>query len=409
MFDYIFLAIVLLLLLFFLLLICKKCKKRNNFIFFSLFCFVLFLTLCFVFVLRINKNINKNDLFNVNKNLIVPLNDNTEKMDEDKTDCSSENSSKKIKQDDYETIKEDSPIIKEINHYTCRTDKDYYLKNEERLYLEKLIDAILEQQERVQLTNDYDANLRILGAGMENPYWFFVKSDFFSEDHTTIFLEYNYSFSEQKEMQTFMDEEFLNIINTNIESDMNETDQLMAIHKYFGERIHYNYEWLDGFYMSDEKYLYPDIAIYEALKTNKGVCHTYTYLCEFALRQLGIECLQFTDNKYENEEEGHMWYIAKIDGEFYHFDTTWDSHNQYDKVGLLYFGMSDEERKGDCFDLDYYDFDSSYQHISCKSNRFQNLRDIISYDYIGNHQWNLISDSGKVYIYNSENGEKKQK
>ena len=52
---------------------------------------------------------------------------------------------------------------------------------------------------------------------------------------------------------------------------------------------------------------------YEALKTNKGVCHTYTYLCEFTLQQLRIECLRFSGDMTDKKDEGHMWLVVRID------------------------------------------------------------------------------------------------
>ena len=78
--------------------------------------------------------------------------------------------------------------------------------------------------------------------------------------------------------------------------------------------------------MSDDKYLFPDIEVYDALKSNKGVCHSYTYLCQFALEQLGIECIRVDGLMKEDPDIGHMWLLVKLDGKFYHCDPTWDSH-----------------------------------------------------------------------------------
>ena len=67
-------------------------------------------------------------------------------------------------------------------------------------------------------------------------------------------------------MQSFIEDTFIKIINDNIYTEMNELEKVLAIYKYFSGNIKYNYDWLYGLNMSDNKFLYPDIEIYEALK-----------------------------------------------------------------------------------------------------------------------------------------------
>lgn len=297
---------------------------------------------------------------------------------------------------------EKEPVLTEINHCTMRTDAGYFLTEQDRAYTKVLTQAVLNRQEYVSLSSDYDANLRVLMAATDNPYWFFVDEENFSKDHTGLFLTYRYTPAEQAQMQKFMDEEYLTALNSIITPEMNDVDKALAVHHYFGKRIEYDYSWLDAFNMSDEKYLFPDIVIYEALKTGKGVCHTYTYLCEFALRQLGVECLRFTDELNGNEDEGHMWLLVKLEGEYYHMDTTWDSDPYSDKVGLAHFGMTDDERRGEGFDLNLYTFDSSYNGLSCSDPGFQNLRDVLDFEYLGNHRWQLYTSGGAKAVYSSD-------
>ena len=298
---------------------------------------------------------------------------------------------------------EREPVLKEINHYTMRNDETYFLTAQDQEYVKVLLEGVLNRAEFVALSKDYDANLRVLIAATENPYWFFVQKETFNKDHTGVYLTYQYGAEEQAQMLDFMDQEYLTILNSIITPEMNDTDKALAVHHYFGQRITYDYDWLDAMNMSDEKYLFPDIVVYEALKTGRGVCHTYSYLCEFALRQLGVECIRFMDDLNGNENDGHMWLLVKLDGTYYHMDTTWDS-NGSDMVGLAHFGMTDEERQNDGFDLNLYTMDSSYHGISCSDSRFQILRDVQDYEYLGNHRWKLYTDSGTEAVYHSDTG-----
>ncbi len=288
------------------------------------------------------------------------------------------------------------PVLSSINHYVIKADVKAYLSQEEIVLFQKVMDAIFAQKKEVILSEDYDSNLRILGALSGSPYYFFVKQDRFSKDHTKVLFTYGYSASEQAEMAEFMDKEYLTLINENITSDMNELEKVLAIYRYFASRISYDYEWLYGLDMADDKFLYPDIEIYQALKTDKGVCHTYTYLCEFALQQLGIECLRFTGEMTDKKDAGHMWLVVRIDGEYYHCDPTWDSNGA--EVGLKYFGMTDEERTTSGVTFSNLCIDGAYGQIVCNSKRFADFRDVSNFEINNDHSITLYKDDGSAPV-----------
>ncbi len=279
-----------------------------------------------------------------------------------------------------ETEENKEAVITEIDRYVIKADVLACLDDELIEYYKKAMDAVFARETEVKLSDSWDDNLLIMSAMMYNPYAFLLEEYDVTDDHKSIYLKYAYSAKEQQEMIDFMDNEYLGILNGIITEDMNELEKVLAVYHYFASTITYDYDWLDGLNMSDDKFLYPDIEIYEALKTNQGVCHTYTYLCEFALQQLGVECLRVSA-QMANEDSGHMWLVVKIDGEYYHFDPTWDSN--YGQVGLKYFGMTDEE----CLNRGVLDYSSSYDEmygkIVCDDTRFSEWRDV--YDYYLNY------------------------
>lgn len=292
-----------------------------------------------------------------------------------------------------ETQKQESePVITEINHYVIKAD-DRACMNEEMLScFRKAVDAVFARKEEVRLTDSWDNNLIIMGALQNSPYSFVLDDFDLTDDHKSMYFEYGYSAEEQEEMYTYMDNEYLSILNEIISKDMGELEKVLAVYHYFASRISYNYSWLEGFDLSDEKYLYPDIEIYEALKTNQGVCHSYSYLCEFALQQLGVECLPVT-GVMTDSDEGHMWLIVRIDGKYYHCDPTWDSGGE--QVSLRYFGMTDDEcraRGVDGFEISY---DNMYGEIICDDSRFSKWRDVYDYHLNGDHTITLYRDSAE--------------
>ncbi|MDO4554868.1 MAG: transglutaminase-like domain-containing protein [Lachnospiraceae bacterium] len=292
--------------------------------------------------------------------------------------------------------------LSEINPYVIKADVKAYLSEEEITLFQSFLDGIFSQKETIELSDDYDANLRVQTAIQYSPYWFFVESDTFTDDHSALNLTYTYDRAKQKEMRTFMDNEMLNIINSVIVyPGMNELEKTLAVYGYFAEHIAYDYEWLDGLNMTDDKFLYPDIEIYQALSTGKGVCHSYAYLCEFALQQLGVECLRVSGHMTDDPESGHMWLLVKIDGEYYHCDPTWDSNEIYG-CGLQYFGMTDEQRVASGVEIDYTSIDGAYGSIVCDDNRFAPFRNVCSFELQPEHQISLYTETSGSSSFKTE-------
>lgn len=62
-------------------------------------------------------------------------------------------------------------------------------------------------------------------------------------------------------------------------------------------------------------------TILPIIEKNKGVCQGYAKITQLLLNQLGVDSLLVTGTT----ENGvlHVWNMVKIDGEYYHVDTTW--------------------------------------------------------------------------------------
>ncbi|MDR0845999.1 MAG: hypothetical protein LBN08_00635 [Lactobacillales bacterium] len=75
---------------------------------------------------------------------------------------------------------------------------------------------------------------------------------------------------------------------------------------------------------------------------SKAVCAGFARGMQLLLQKVGIESLYVTGNA---EGELHAWVMAKLEGEWYHFDPTY-AHSTIESGNLVnyqYFGMTDED------------------------------------------------------------------
>lgn len=93
-------------------------------------------------------------------------------------------------------------------------------------------------------------------------------------------------------------------------------------------------------------------TIYGVFLDRKAVCAGYAYAMQYLLRKCGIECTQASGMIRKEDGSsagGHGWVLVKLDGDYYHLDTTWDdSSNTIQTVkntdpSLDYFAVTTEE------------------------------------------------------------------
>ena len=81
---------------------------------------------------------------------------------------------------------------------------------------------------------------------------------------------------------------------------------------------------------------------YGAIVEGKAVCEGYAEAFQHLLRKAGIQSFIMTgvsNNPSTGTPEGHAWNAVRIDGKYYHVDTTWD--DQGEKIFYAYFNKSD--------------------------------------------------------------------
>jgi hypothetical protein len=296
------------------------------------------------------------------------------------------------------------PVLTEINHYFVPPDENAHMDDAAKENYRRLVDAVFRRDPEIRLSDSYDENLFSAYMLKECPYYFLVESLKFSGDHKTILLTYAYSERVQTEMVRFLDDEFLSILNGMIRTEDNELERVLKVYRYFSHRIEYNYDWYYALHETEDPYLFPNIEVYEALKTNRGVCHSYSFLCNFALAQLNIDSFGVTGSLIADENEYHMWLLVKINGKFYYCDPTWDRTDDT-RVGLNYFGMTQERRiaSGVLPDGNFLQWhEEEYGDAVCDDLTFSIFEDVVDFSFTDNHMIELVYANGEIQTYNTQ-------
>jgi transglutaminase/protease-like cytokinesis protein 3 len=128
----------------------------------------------------------------------------------------------------------------------------------------------------------------------------------------------------------------LTTVVNNIKSQTNDSSQqLDRLYQTMGERLEFNYE--------TEKYR--NVNLYEVYYSKKTICYGYAKLFALGAQLLGYDAIvisgEITDSK-----TAHAWTLVKIDGQWRHFDLTWDDAGA-SLVNRIYYNKSDDFMKND--------------------------------------------------------------
>lgn len=164
-----------------------------------------------------------------------------------------------------------------------------------------------------------------------NPLQSFVKT--MTRNDNVIFIEYRFDEQEHKQELQYMDKKLTSILDEIIKPEFNDFQRVLAIYTYVSSSFSYDFTY--------DVENQDKIDVYDFLKNNKGVCHSYARLCKFLIYQYGIST--YEARAYSPDGVPHEWFMAEIDECWYHFDPTYE--NTLTKgSGLKYFAMNDNRR-----------------------------------------------------------------
>jgi len=214
------------------------------------------------------------------------------------------------------------------------------------------------------------------------------------EDHPEIFyyngattfstgtIKFKYDGSKQSilKKKNKIDAEVKRIINVKIKKNMSDIEKIKAIHDYLVLSVKYDYKNHRKDKVSRDSY-----EVFGALVNKVAVCDGYSKSMQLLLNNVGVETIVVTGS---SKGESHSWNMVKINGEYYHIDTTWDDPipNKTGVVNYHYFLLSNAQLKKD---------------HSWKEKEFPNANSE-KYRYFHN-MGNVIEKSGTYYFSNNKN------
>ena len=124
-------------------------------------------------------------------------------------------------------------------------------------------------------------------------------------------------------------------IVASIPEGSSEYDKAMYLYKWLTDNVSYFTDGVPTDYYETEWNL-----LYDTLVRHDTVCAGYAEALYVMYNLAGIECFTITGALYDGTEwAGHIWNVAKIDGDYYLFDSTWDA--ALEPADYCFFGVSD--------------------------------------------------------------------
>ena len=105
-----------------------------------------------------------------------------------------------------------------------------------------------------------------------------------------------------------------------LDRDTSDLDKLAAIYEYVCASVTYDQVHKKNLYFHKKS------TAWSALIQHTATCQGYSVLLYRMLRDNGIKCRIITGTALgEKAEEFHAWDIAKLEGQYYYLDATWDA------------------------------------------------------------------------------------
>ena len=248
--------------------------------------------------------------------------------------------------------------------------------------------ALLSTSNNILIPLGYDSDevfAAIREIVLNEPEILFYKSCTYRSDG---FLTFKYSKPKDfiKKSQEELQKKANDIISSIIKPNMTDFEKELAIHDHIINNCKYDIENFEAGTIPPESH-----SAYGALIEGTAVCEGYAKAMKLLMDRAGVDSLVVTG---QSKTQLHAWNLVKIDGDYYHVDSTWDdpvSENRKQTLQHTYFNLNDEE-----ISVDHYWEIIDYP--SCYSTK---------YNYFTYHQQEVTSPDEfiRFLIDRVENGE----
>jgi hypothetical protein len=182
----------------------------------------------------------------------------------------------------------------------------------------------------------------------------------------TMSFKYNHTKEQENELNFAVD----TILNEIITDDMTDMEKIKAVNDYVVLKTQYSFNNESGVSV---------YSPYAIIKGNKAVCQAYALFTYKMLDKLGFEVKYVIGNGLGEE---HAWNLVKLDGQWYHLDTTWNDPvpDRNGFVSYVYFLMSDQAIGKD-HTWKKEDYPSAYDNIYSYFNEISKAKTMDKYIY----------------------------
>lgn len=233
------------------------------------------------------------------------------------------------------------------------------LQEDEQACYDAIIEAVKAHQPSVQidtpLTSDHVCKAAE-AVYYDHPELFWLENAFSvssSGSGQQLYLRYNMDAEESEQTKQRIEAEVGDLLNGL--QDKTDYEKVKGVYEYLILSAEYDSE------------LRPEQSMVPVLLKKAGVCASYAKSTEYLLQQLGMECGYVVG---DTEGDSHAWNIVKIDGEWYHVDTTWGDPEGYpeDYISYVYLCLTSAEL------LRERTFDTEFAFPNCTATEYDFFR-----------------------------------
>lgn len=223
-------------------------------------------------------------------------------------------------------------------------------------------------------------------------YTYGYKATLYSDGTANVTI--NLTYIGTKEQEEYVTKKVKEIAKSLTKSGMSDLEKVLAVNKYVTNLITY----------STNSKTSPH-HVYTALNEGKGVCQAYALLTYRLLTEMGMEARYVVGYGISNNQiEGHAWNSVKVNGVWYHLDTTWNDglvDNTNNLIYYKYFLVTSSQLKVN------HNWDESVFPVATDTRySYINNSEIYGKDYNG-YIYYVDQNQLKLYELNAHTGQKK--
>lgn len=151
---------------------------------------------------------------------------------------------------------------------------------------------------------------------------------------TDITITLKFTYYESATEMKYVDQQVKAILSKIIKPEMNNHEQVKAIHDYLVLNLGYDTTLISN-------------SPYTALTEGITACNGYAMLAYKMLKELGFEVrlISGVASSQAYNPQNHAWNLVKLDGKWYHLDVTWDDPvpDEAGRIFYDYYLLSDKE------------------------------------------------------------------